>query len=123
MGYDELEPFLNGFFESVSEIPLVGVAFYALFSFYLLACVIKGTIKLGMRIFFFTLHPMRVGETFMNSMLFNVGIILICSLAVVQFLTLAFMDYASYTAISCTSRLRLLFSVFLSYLFILSFTD
>ncbi|KAI8619637.1 LMBR1-like membrane protein-domain-containing protein [Chytriomyces sp. MP71] len=90
--------FLNDFFGNVSPIPFIGVFFYAIFSFYLLLCVIKGNSKLGMRIAFITIHPLRLGETMMNSLLFNVGVILVSSLAVSQFCTLAFSRYAKYTA-------------------------
>ncbi|KAI9333004.1 hypothetical protein BDR26DRAFT_1010377 [Obelidium mucronatum] len=90
--------FLNDFFAGVSPIPFIGTAFYALFSFYLLLCVIKGNSKLGMRIVFITIHPLRLGETMMNSLLFNVGVILVSSLAVSQFCALAFSRYAKYTA-------------------------
>ncbi|KAI9355736.1 hypothetical protein DFJ73DRAFT_258176 [Zopfochytrium polystomum] len=90
--------FLNSFFETVSPVPFIGTAFYALFSFYLLLCVIKGNSKLGMRLFFITIHPLRIGETMMNSLVFNTGVILLSSLSVAQFCTLAFGRYAKYTA-------------------------
>ncbi|KAJ1566979.1 hypothetical protein HK405_007670, partial [Cladochytrium tenue] len=90
--------FLSTFFESVSPIPFIGTALYALFAFYLLLCVVKGNTKLGMRLFFFAIHPLRIGETMMNSLVFNTGIILLSSLAVAQFCTLAFAPYAKYTA-------------------------
>ncbi|KAI9183691.1 hypothetical protein H9P43_004609 [Blastocladiella emersonii ATCC 22665] len=93
-----LTSFLNDFFLSVGNIPFVGVALYALFTFWLQLCVIKGTTKLGMRILFITIHPMRIGETMMSSMVFNVGLILFSSLAVAQFSTMAFADYARYTS-------------------------
>ncbi|KAJ3202422.1 hypothetical protein HDU82_007363 [Entophlyctis luteolus] len=90
--------FLNDFFSNVSPIPFIGTALYAIFTFYLLLCVIKGNSKLGMRILFITVHPLKLHETMMNSMLFNVGIILVSSLAVSQFCALAFARYAKYTA-------------------------
>ncbi|TPX33356.1 hypothetical protein SmJEL517_g03727 [Synchytrium microbalum] len=93
-----ISPFLNSFFDSVNQVPFLGIAFYALFAFYLLACVVKGNIKLGMKILFITIHPLRFGETMMNSMVFNVGIILFCSLSVAQFCTLSFGLYAKYTS-------------------------
>lgn len=107
MGYDALDPFLNNFFMQVGDVPFIGVVIYAMFSFYLMACVIKGTIKLGMRILFFTVHPMKVGETMMNSLLFNTGIILISSISIVQFLSLAFAEYASYTAASAMFNVKI----------------
>ncbi|KAJ3290102.1 hypothetical protein HDU79_003518 [Rhizoclosmatium sp. JEL0117] len=90
--------FLNDFFTGISGVPFIGTAFYAMFSFYLLLCVIKGNSKLGMRIVFITIHPLKLGETMMNSLLFNVGVILVSSLAVSQFCALAFSRYAKYTA-------------------------
>lgn len=99
LGYTYIALVLNGLMESVGSIPFIGILIYVFLAFYLLFCVIKGNNKLGMRfVFLFSIHPMQVGETFMNSLLFNIGIILLCSLACVQFLTLAFYDYASYTA-------------------------
>ncbi|RKO93019.1 LMBR1-like membrane protein-domain-containing protein [Blyttiomyces helicus] len=93
-----LSLFLNSFFISVNSVPFLGTAFYAMFAFYLLGCVVKGNAKLGMRLFFVTLHPMKIGETLMSSLVFNMGIILLCSLSVSQFCTLAFSRFAAYTA-------------------------
>jgi len=53
------------------------------FSIYLLWCCTKGALKFGLRIpFIFSVHPMKVNETWMNSFLFNVNLILICSVSV-----------------------------------------
>lgn len=93
-----LSNFLNTFFETVSPIPFIGTAFYAIFTFYLLLCVLKGNQKAGMRLFFITIHPLVIGETMMNSLVFNTGVILISSLSVAQFCTLSFSRYARYTA-------------------------
>ncbi|KAG5455541.1 MAG: hypothetical protein BJ554DRAFT_5011, partial [Olpidium bornovanus] len=93
-----LTTFLNWFFTRVDSVPFVGTLFYGIFTFWLLVCVIKGNTKLGMRIFFVTIHPMRVGATMMSSLVFNVGLILFASLAVMQFVTTAFDLYARYTA-------------------------
>ena len=41
---------------------------------------------------------MRVGETMMNSFLFNVWLLLLCAVACVQFVYAAFQAYASLTA-------------------------
>lgn len=54
-----LDLFLNTFFESTFQAPIVGLVFYGLFTFWLLLCVIKGTIKLGLRFAFITIHPMK----------------------------------------------------------------
>ncbi|KND02519.1 uncharacterized protein SPPG_02978 [Spizellomyces punctatus DAOM BR117] len=91
-------PFLNDFLNAVNKVPFVGTVFYALFSFYLLACVLKGAASLGMRIFFIPIHPLKIGETMMNSLVFNTGVVLICSMSVAQFCTLSFSRFAKYTA-------------------------
>ncbi|KAJ3023042.1 hypothetical protein HKX48_004524 [Thoreauomyces humboldtii] len=91
-------PFLNTFLTDVNGVPFLGTVFYALFSFYLLACVLKGNSSLGMRVFFLPIHPLQIGETLMNALVFNTGVVLICSMSVAQFCTLAFAKYAKYTS-------------------------
>merc|ERR1712166_995074 len=77
---------------------LFGVATYAIYVFYLLFCVIKGNMKFGLRFFCLPIHPMRIGNTMMNALLFNVLLLLITSVSVVQFCTRAFASYARLTA-------------------------
>lgn len=67
-------PFLNDYFQWFDNwFPLFGVLSVAIFCFYLMAAVIKGCFKFGLRLVWFTLHPMKMNETYMNSFLFNVG--------------------------------------------------
>lgn len=95
-----LNPFLNTVLRQLdAAFSLLGVIFYAIFAFWLLWCTIRGCVKVGMRIIFFTIHPMKVGDTLMNSMLFNVGLVLLSSMAVTQFAASSFRDYASNTAV------------------------
>ena len=56
--------------------------------------------KLGFRFIFFTLYPLRLHDTMMNALLFNTGLILTGSLAVVQLCTIAFSQYARYTSMN-----------------------
>ena len=42
-----------------------------------------------------------VGETLMSSLVFNSGIVLLCSLPLAHFTNIAFSDYASNTANQC----------------------
>jgi len=91
---------LNGLFEACEGSGLypLGVALFAMFTLYLLLCVVKGCLKFGMRVFFvFSIHPMRPGATPLNSILFNVELVLIASAAIVQFEQTAFADYARLT--------------------------
>jgi LMBR1 domain-containing protein 1 len=54
-----IHPFLNSILSETKDIPLIGVVFYGIFVFYLLACTIKGNAKLGMRLIFMTVHPLK----------------------------------------------------------------
>jgi len=83
-----------------SFVSLFGTVGFGTFAFYLLWCTIKGVMKLGIRFAFFTIHPMEPGKTMMNSFLFNVGVILLCEIPVVQFCSNAFSIYARVTSIS-----------------------
>jgi len=82
---------------------------------YLQACVVKGCFKFGVRFFFITLHPMKVNGTYMNSFLFNLGLILLCSLPVVQFSTIAFSDYARFTNVNQIFGVQIKYLQFFSY--------
>jgi len=92
--------FLNeAFIELDKAFPLFGTGFFALFCIHLVLCVIKGNFKLGMRVIFVTVHPMEFENTLMSSFLFNVGIIIVCSISLIQFCAKAFNVYANETAI------------------------
>jgi len=93
-------PFLNNYFRWFDTwFPLFGILSVAVYALYLLCCAIKGCFKFGLRFLFFQIHPMKVNKTYMSSFMFNVGLILLCALPVVQFCTIAFSDYARYTNI------------------------
>lgn len=94
-------PFLNTYFMWFDKwFPLFGVLSVAIFSFYLLICAVKGCFKFGLRFLFFQVHPMKYNKTYMSSFLFNIGLVLLCALPVVQFSVSAFKDYARYTTIN-----------------------
>ncbi|XVF55091.1 hypothetical protein PTKIN_Ptkin06aG0008800 [Pterospermum kingtungense] len=94
-----LSPFLNEVFIKLDDIwGLLGTAAFAFFCFYLLLAVIAGAMMLGLRLVFITIHPMKWGATLMNSFLFNVALILLCSISVIQFCATAFGYYAQATA-------------------------
>jgi len=104
-------------FESTGVYPL-GVAFFAAFTLYLLLCVVKGCLKFGMRIFFFfSIHPMRHEATPLNSILFNVELMLITSAAVVQFSQQAFADYARLTDADVIFAAQIKYMKFFRYFF------
>ncbi|KAL7543472.1 hypothetical protein ACHAXR_012753 [Thalassiosira sp. AJA248-18] len=101
-------PFLNGYFRWFDKwFPLFGVLSVAIFSFYLLICAVKGCFKFGMRFLFFQVHPMKLNKTYMSSFLFNIALVLLCALPVVQFSVTAFQDYARNTTINQVVNVQL----------------
>jgi len=111
-----LTPFLNGYFQWFdSWFPLFGVLSVAIFTLFLLLCAVKGCFKFGIRFMMFQIHPMKVNKTYMSSFMFNVGLILLCALPVVQFCTAAFSDYARYTNISQIMGTQVQYLRFLSW--------
>lgn len=94
-------PFLNRFFVDMDKaFGLFGTGSFALFCFYLVMCVIKGNVKLGLRLLIFAVYPMKLGGTLMSSFLFNVNLIMLSSIAVIQFCARAFDGYAAETAVT-----------------------
>jgi LMBR1 domain-containing protein 1 len=79
--------------------PMFGALCYALFCLYLIFCSIKGLFLMGMKMFCIKIHPMKLGNTPVNSFLFNISIMLLCSLPLVHVCTVAFADYARNTEI------------------------
>ncbi len=97
---DPWAPFLNNYFKWFdSWFPLFGVLSVALFTIYLLFAAMKGCFKFGLRVACIQLHPMIIGKTYMSSFMFNIGLILLCALPVVQFSQDAFSDYARFSTI------------------------
>lgn len=97
----KFNPFLNNLLVALdSAFSLLGVIAYAIFAFYLLWCSVKGCLKVGMRVPCLTIHPMKVGDTLMNAMLFNVGLILLTAVTVTQFTAMAFDLYTANSKIS-----------------------
>lgn len=93
-----IHPFLNTYFQWFDNwFPLFGVLSVALYAVYLLLCAVNGCFTFGLRFLFLQLHPMKVGKTYMSSFMFNIGLILLCALPVVQFCANAFSEYARYT--------------------------
>jgi LMBR1 domain-containing protein 1 len=101
-----LHPFLNNFFVALEEafgsgnFSLFGVLAFAIYSFYLLACAVKGNFKLGIRFLFWKIYPMELHKTMMNAFLVNTWIIMLTSVPTVQFCAWAFPIYARYTDIN-----------------------
>jgi len=112
--------FLNALFAAFEGPGLYpfGVALFGVFNLYLLLCVVKGCLKFGMRIFIcFSIHPMKAGATPLNSILFNVLMVLLSSATVVQFSQEAFSDYARLTDADVIFAAQIKYLTFYSYFF------
>jgi len=97
--------FLNTFFLKLEDVangafPLFGIIAYSIWALFLLAAVVKGNFKLGVRFLIWKVYPMEVNNTLMNAFLANTWVILLCSVAAVQFCVRAFPVYANDTAIN-----------------------
>jgi len=94
-------PYLSSIFTSLSAaFPLFGIVAYGIFAFYILVASVKGSITFAGRFFLISMHPMKVNGTMMNSFLFNVGQMLLCSISCVQLCSRAFKGFAHSSAIS-----------------------
>ena len=92
--------FINIALVKLTDINLsfVSIGLYTLFSLYLLLITIKGHLKFGLRIIFLgEIHPMKKNNTYMNSILFNVILIMITSVSVVQYSVRTFGEYTSFS--------------------------
>lgn len=79
-----------------SPVAFLAPFIYGYLSLYLLACILKGNLKFGIRIpFLFKFHPMRVNATWMNSFLVNMLMVLLASCAITQLSSNVFEVYAS----------------------------
>jgi LMBR1 domain-containing protein 1 len=61
LSINPIAPFLNEMLNMTKDVPILGIGLYSMFIFYLLGCVLKGNAKLGMRLIFFTIHPLVYG--------------------------------------------------------------
>jgi len=110
--------FLNKYFIQFDEwFPLFGVLSVALFVLYLLFCVVAGNFKIGVRFLFVELHPMKINGTYMNSFLFNLILILLCTFPIVEFSTSAFAGYARFSNIYHFFGVQMKYLVFFSYFY------
>ncbi|MCQ2818090.1 MAG: LMBR1 domain-containing protein, partial [archaeon] len=115
-------PFLSNMFIFFQDhdVGFLSFFFFSLFCLYLLWATIKGNIKFGGRIFCcVSIHPMKKDGTYMNSFLFNIMLVLLCSFSIVQFCSASFTDYVTFTDIDIIFNVQIkylkFFSIFYKY--------
>lgn len=114
-----IHPLLNDlfiFFEQ-NNVAFLAFGFFALFALYLLFATLKGNIKFGLRIFCWTLHPMKKNETYMNSFLFNILLVLLASVSITQFCSAAFAEYTAMADVSLIFNVQIRYLVFFVYFY------
>lgn len=88
--------FLDPLLLSLSEgsISFLATGIYSLMVLYLQGCAVKGNIIFGLRIpFILNFHPMKKDRTFLNSFLFNVSMMMLCSIATTELTIITFPTY------------------------------
>ena len=80
------------------NLSFISIGIFVIFCLYLLLCAMKGNFKFGLRFpFIGSIHPMKKDDTLMDSILFNISLIMFTSISVNNFCFKAFSDYASMT--------------------------
>eukprot|EP01084_Bolivina_argentea_P014613 27308_1 len=118
-----IEPPVSEFLDAYANwlqswFPLISLITFIIFSLYLLWTCVHGCFKFGIRIVWFTLHPMKINGTYMNSFLFNVGVICICTPAVLQLSVDAFSNYLSNSVIVGFFNVQVRYLEFFHYFFV-----
>ncbi len=94
-----VSPFLNSAFVGGERFfPMITLALYSIFVLWLLWCVLRGYVKIGLRAVTVPLHPLKKKGTRMNSMLVNTALVVCTSLAVITFTSLQLDGYLRLTA-------------------------
>ena len=100
-----------------SGFALIGVIFIALFGLYLFICNLDGNFRVGLKFLIIEIHPMKFGETYMNSFLVNVLLLLLQTPALLNFLALSFSNTVVLTDIDTIMNVSVYYTVFFIYFF------
>ena len=95
-----LDPPLNNL-QSNASAGFLAVAIYSFLVLYLQGASVKGNMVFGLRIpFIISFHPMKKDRTYLNSFLFNVNMMMLCSIATTQLTVIAFPIYLNKSFLS-----------------------
>lgn len=107
--------FLNVMFSAASKeikFTFIGTILIGVFVFYLLFCLLKGNQLFGLRFLIVEIHPMKFGETYMNSFLVNVSLLLICIPALISFVASSLQNYIVLTDLDAIFAQQITFLTF-----------
>ena len=89
-----------------------------LYAFLNVIITVKGNFKFGLRIMILgAIHPMKKDKTYMNSILFNVLLVMLTSVSVIQFSIRAFGEYTSLTDADIIFNTQIKYLTFYSFFF------
>ena len=101
-----------------ANLSFLSILIFVVMTFYLLICTVKGNFKFGLRIMILgQIHPMKKDNTYMNSILFNVLLVMLTSVSVIQFSIKAFGEYTSMTDADIIFNTQIKYLTFYSFFF------
>ncbi len=93
-------PGLNFFFYVVDlAFPVFGALGYAIFTFYLLLCVMYGSLTIMGRLPLINIYPIKFRDTLVNAFILHTWELLVISVTLIQFVCDAFSGYSNNTSI------------------------
>ena len=103
---------------SDNNLSFLSIIIFVVFAFYLLIITVKGNFKFGLRLMCLgQIHPMKKDNTYMNSILFNVLLVMLTSVSVIQFSIRAFGEYTSMTDADIIFNTQIKYLTFYSFFF------
>ena len=101
-----------------ANVSFLSIIIFVVMTFYLLIITVKGNFKFGLRIMILgAIHPMKKDKTYMNSILFNVLLVMLTSVSVIQFSIRAFGEYTSLTDADIIFNTQIKYLTFYSFFF------
>ena len=101
-----------------ANVSFLSILIFVIMTFYLLIITVKGNFKFGLRIMILgSIHPMKKDNTYMNSILFNVLLVMLTSVSVIQFSIKAFGEYTAMTDADLIFNAQIKYMTFYSFFF------
>ena len=101
-----------------ANVSFIAIIIFVVLTFYLLIITVKGNFKFGLRIMILgAIHPMKKDKTYMNSILFNVSLVMLTSVSVIQFSIRAFGEYTSLTDADIIFNTQIKYLTFYNFFF------
>ncbi len=105
-------------FFTKNNLSFLGTGIYAVLCVYLLLTVVKGCLKFGSRfILCMEIHPLVKDETYMASIVFNVILLLLCSVSITNFCVSAFKQFTAMTDVNVIFSTQIQYVKFLKFFF------